>query len=226
MEPVTFTREQIERRVARVADMKPTGDLAGMMSNISPELRKVVTSQTVMGLTSPNGPGERNFWDAGAVDSGTANFGAVYVRCNEAGQGASWHVHRYSYENFVALQGRWRILWNAPEIEEHIDLDPFDMVSIPPGAIRRFEYIGEGEGLMMAFAYAGQHSLLDLTEIWLPPCEVERIEDAAVGNHAGDREYAQRMRSFSETVAAAETEEDRKFSREVVAFVNGEAVSA
>ncbi len=218
MEPLTFTREQMERRVARFAELKPVGDIAGMTGNLPPDLKAVVTSQTVYGVTSPTGAGDRNFWDAGAVSSGTNNFGAVYVKC-PPGTGASWHVHRYSYENFIAMKGKWRIFWNAPEQEEHVDLNPFDMVSVPPGAIRRFENIGEDEGLLFAFAYAEGHSLVDLKETWLPPCEVERIEAFAEGKSDAHASFAGIMRTLSDNVAASETEADRAFLKGVAALV-------
>ncbi len=220
MEPLVFSREEIERRVARYADLQPIGDIAGITGAMPADLKEEVTSQTVFGLTSPTGAGARNFWDAGAVPAGTPNFGAVYVQC-PPGKGASWHVHRYSYENFIAMKGRWRIFWNAPEIEEHVDLNPFDMVSIPPGAIRRFENIGEDEGLLFAFAYAEAHSLVDVKETWLPPCEIDRLarfSDSKQGAHDG---FVGSMRDLSETVAASETEADRTMLREVAAFVRG-----
>jgi len=160
METLKLDQDQMRPRIARFAEMKPAADVAGRMGRLPEDLRSAIMSQTVMGLTSPTGEGERNFWDSAAVPAGTPNFGAVYVRCRK-GEGASWHVHRYSYENFIAMQGTWRIFWNAPEDEQHVDLAPFDMASIPPGAIRRFEYVGEGEGVLLAFAYAHEHSLID-----------------------------------------------------------------
>lgn len=218
MEPLTFTKEQMERRVARFADLKPVGDIAGMTGSLPPDLKAVVTSQTVYGLTSPTGAGERNFWDAGAVPAGTPNFGAVYVQC-APGTGASWHVHRYSYENFIAMRGTWRIFWNGPGEEEHVDLGPADMASVPPGAIRRFENVGDEDGLLLAFAYSSGASLVDVRETWLPPCEVERIEAYAAGKSEAHDAFAKKMRDLSELVAGSETDEDRAFLKEVAELV-------
>jgi quercetin dioxygenase-like cupin family protein len=222
MNPLVFTKEAIRPRVARFAELKPIGDIAGITGKMPPDLKKFVTSQTVYGLTSPTGSGERNFWDAGAVPAGTPNFGAVYVRA-EPGTGASWHVHRYSFENFIALQGKWRIFWNGPGEEEHVDLEPFDMASIPPGAIRRFENVGEDQGLLLAFAYSAEHSLADIKETWLPPCEIERIERFAAGKGEAHQKYLSQMRALSETVAAGETDADQKFTQRVADFVNAGA---
>lgn len=218
METLKLSQEQMQPRIARFAELKPAADVAGRMGRLPADLKSVIMSQTVYGLTSPTGEGERNFWDSAAVPAGTPNFGAVYVRAKH-GDGASWHVHRYSYENFIAMQGTWRIFWNAPEEEEHVDLAPFDMVSIPPGAIRRFEYVGEGEGLLLAFAYAGEHSLVDSREIWTPPCEIDRIAAAVEGKGEFYDGYVRESRGRAAEVEAMVTDDDRAFSRKVAEFV-------
>jgi mannose-6-phosphate isomerase-like protein (cupin superfamily) len=211
----------MKSRIARFAELKPATDVAGRMGRLPQDLRAAMMSQTVVGLTSPTGEGERNFWDSAAVPSGTPNFGAVYVRARR-GAGAGWHVHRYSYENFVAMQGTWRIFWNAPEDEEHVDLEPFDMVSIPPGAIRRFEYIGEGEGLLMAFAYAAEHSLMDAREIWTPPCAIDKIAAAVEGKGQFYDDYIQERRANAAATEALLTEADHAFARKVAEFVGAD----
>ena len=218
METLKLSQEQMKRRIARFGQLESAVDAGGGMQALPDDLKTVVMSQTVYGLTSPTGGGERNFWDSAAVPAGTPNFGAVFVRA-KPGEGAGWHVHRYSYENFIALRGSFRIFWNAPEDEEHVDLEPFDMISIPPGAIRRFEYRGEGEGLLLAFAYAGEHSIVDSREIWLPPCEIERIEAATAGKGGVYEEVAAGFRQGSAETEAAVTESDRAFTRRVADFV-------
>jgi mannose-6-phosphate isomerase-like protein (cupin superfamily) len=218
METLTLSRDQMQPRIARFRELKPAVAVAGRTGRLPEDLRAALMSQTVYGLTSPSGEGERNFWDSAAVPAGTPNFGAVYVRAR-TGAGAGWHVHRYSYENFVAMQGTWRIFWNGPENEEHVDLEPFDMVSIPPGAIRRFEYVGEGEGVLMAFAYAAEHSLMDSKEIWTPPCEIDRIAAEVEGKGDFYDDYIRQTRARSADASAATTEADRAFSRQVAEFV-------
>ena len=221
MEILSFDQAEIQPRVVRFADLTATEDFVGSTGDISPETRKAAFSQSVYGLTSPTGPAVRNFWEAGAVPAGADNFGAVYVTAGP-GEGASWHVHRYSWENFIPLKGTWRIFWNGP-VEEHVDLGPHDMVSIPPGAIRRFEHIGEGQGLMLAFAYAGTGSLLSELETALPPCEIERLEKLGAQGTAEQQDYAARMRAVLAATDAIETEADREYLRSVKAWVEEQA---
>lgn len=225
MKTLVLDQTQMQRRVARFKDLKPLGDLAGKTGAMPQDLKELAAPQTVYGLTSPTGSNDRNFWDSGAVPAGTPNFGAVYVTA-PPGAGAGAHIHRYSYENFIALKGSWRIAWNTPDQEEHVDLEPFDMVSVPPGAVRRFENIGDSEGLLLAFAYADQHSLTDSREAIMAPCEIDRLEKAFAGAGPEYGTHFDRMRQTAQAVAAGETEEDRRFAREVAEFVSVEAPQA
>ena len=48
-------------------------------------------------------------------------------------------------ETFIAMTGKWRASWEDEQGNvEHIDLDPLDVISFPPGAIRRFENVTDG----------------------------------------------------------------------------------
>jgi quercetin dioxygenase-like cupin family protein len=225
MQVLLLDQKQMQQRVARFKDLKPMGDLVQSMSGVPEDLRQATSSQTVYGLTSPTDTDENNFWDQGAVSAGTPNFGAVYVTA-KPGQGVGFHIHRYSYENFIALKGTWRISWNTPDRQEHLDLEPFDMVSIPPGAVRRFECVGDTEGLLLAFAYAAEHSLTNSREAIMAPSEVERLEKAFGHKGPEYRAHLDRMRQTAETISADETEEDRKFAREIAEFVSAEIVDS
>ena len=49
-------------------------------------------------------------------------------------------------ETFIAMTGRWRASWEGQNGGvEHVDLDPLDVVSFPPGLIRRFENVTAGD---------------------------------------------------------------------------------
>ena len=48
-----------------------------------------------------------------------------------AQQGPGNHVHQFTYENFMPLSGRWRIFWGGDKDEQHVDLEQWDMVSVP-----------------------------------------------------------------------------------------------
>ena len=48
-------------------------------------------------------------------------------------------------ETFICMTGKWRASWETKNDKvEHIDLNPLDVISFPPGAIRRFENVTDG----------------------------------------------------------------------------------
>jgi quercetin dioxygenase-like cupin family protein len=215
----------MQKRIARFKDLKPLADLSPNTGTMPEDLKRAAASQTVYGLTSPTGSNDRNFWDSGAVPAGTPNFGAVYVTA-KPGEGVGGHVHRYSYENFIVLKGTWRIFWHSKEKEEYTELEPFDMISVPPGAMRRFECAGDTEGLLLAFAYSAEHSLTNSREATLAPPEIDRLEKMFGGQGPAYDAHFARMRQVADAVAAEETDDDRRFAREVAELVSGEVVTA
>jgi len=81
------------------------------------------------------------------IDEG---FQMSYVTA-EPGNGPMLHNHD-SNETFVAIKGRWRVIWGVNE-EHSIDLDPLDVCSMPAFVPRRFiniEAAANGEtGLLL-----------------------------------------------------------------------------
>src|ERR1700752_4809071 len=83
-------------------------------------------------------------FDGGLPDSKISEgFNLGYCRA-KPGCGPMMHNHDTN-ETFIPMTGRWRASWENENGEvEHVDLDPLDVVSFPPGMIRRFENITEG----------------------------------------------------------------------------------
>ena len=48
-------------------------------------------------------------------------------------------------ETFMPITGRWRCAWNEGPEYEFVDVGPCDVVSFPPGLVRRFMNVTEGE---------------------------------------------------------------------------------
>ncbi|MBN8509879.1 MAG: hypothetical protein J0L57_14875 [Burkholderiales bacterium] len=79
------------------------------------------------------------------------------------------HAHPYN-EVFMPLNARFRLFW-GDDLAESIDLDPFDLVSVPAGVFRTFENLDAHEGLMVAiFDHGGDPH----TGIVVPPDVYER----------------------------------------------------
>jgi quercetin dioxygenase-like cupin family protein len=75
------------------------------------------------------------------------DFNVTYVGA-DPGKGAALHAHP-TVEVFIAMSGRWAIFW-GDEGEQEIVLEPWDVVSVPPGVMRGFRNIGDGHAFLMA----------------------------------------------------------------------------
>lgn len=65
-------------------------------------------------------------------------FNLGYCRC-KPGNGPLMHNHDTN-ETFIPMSGRWRCSWNEGDTQS-VDVGPWDVVSFPPGVVRRFENI-------------------------------------------------------------------------------------
>ena len=74
---------------------------------------------------------------------------AAIVKCSQ-GQGPYLHAHYNTLENFVALDGSFRITWGDMGENETI-IDPLDMVSVPRGVVRAFANATDKPAHIMAF---------------------------------------------------------------------------
>jgi oxalate decarboxylase/phosphoglucose isomerase-like protein (cupin superfamily) len=60
------------------------------------------------------------------------------------GHGPEMHNHDTN-ETFIAMTGTWRASWEDKDGNvDFVDLGPLDVVSFPPGMIRRFENVSKG----------------------------------------------------------------------------------
>jgi len=91
---------------------------------------------------------------AGVVESGSvrpaieadAEFTLSYTRV-PPGNGNSSHDHK-TVEVFIPLTSRWRISWDEAG-DAAVELEPYDVISIPPGVHRHYTNIGNVEGLLL-----------------------------------------------------------------------------
>ncbi len=75
------------------------------------------------------------------------DFNVTYVGA-EPGKGAALHSHT-TVEVFIAMSGRWAVYW-GDDGETEIELDAWDVVSVPVGVMRGFRNIGDGHAYLMA----------------------------------------------------------------------------
>ena len=146
MIPRTYpTRADMLTRVARFKDLK--GFDGGLPDSDMPQSLRVLYN--VIGFQPPAS-------ETGALSSPVgakaARMSAIKITegfnlgyCEALpGKGPMMHNHDTN-ETFIAMTGRWRASWeDAQGRVESIDLDPLDVISFPPGAVRRFENVTDG----------------------------------------------------------------------------------
>jgi mannose-6-phosphate isomerase-like protein (cupin superfamily) len=134
-----IARADMLKRVARFAELK--GSDGGLPDSKAPECER--TLYNVIGFQPPEGEGEgmqspvgENAARMSAIPI-SEGFNLGYCRA-KPGKGPLMHNHDTN-ETFIPMTGTWRCSWENEKGEvEHVDLKPLDVVSFPPGAIRRF----------------------------------------------------------------------------------------
>ena len=143
---ITLSRPEMMKRVARFKDLK--GFDGGLPDSKMPGCER--TLYNVIGFQPPKGA-------SGAVTSPVGDdaarlaaikisegFNLGYCRA-KPGNGPMMHNHDTN-ETFIPMTGTWRASWENEKGEvEHVDLGPLDVVSFPPGMIRRFENVTKGD---------------------------------------------------------------------------------
>ncbi len=139
------TRKDMMKRVARFSKLK--GFDGGLPDSNFPGAERILYN--VIGFQPPEGEG-------GGIQSPvgpqSARHAAIKIRegfnlgfCRALpGKGPMMHNHDTN-ETFIGMTGKWRASWTTKSGKvEHVDLNPLDTISFPPGCIRRFMNITKG----------------------------------------------------------------------------------
>ncbi|MBO6783672.1 MAG: cupin domain-containing protein, partial [Alphaproteobacteria bacterium] len=107
---------------------------------------------------------------------------AAIVKCSP-GQGPYLHAHYNTLENFICLDGRFRITWGDSG-EHEAFLDPLDTVSVPRGVVRAFENASDGPAHILAFIRGDKPE--DFGDVAMTPAAAEDL-DATFGDGTADK---------------------------------------
>ena len=142
---VYLSREEMLKRVARFKDLK--GFDGGLPDSYMPASMRILYN--VIGFQPP--PSEQGALTS-PVGAKAARMSSIKITegfnlgyCEALpGKGPMMHNHDTN-ETFVCMTGRWRASWeNADGSVDGVELDPLDVISFPPGMIRRFENVTDG----------------------------------------------------------------------------------
>ena len=165
-----WTRDEMMERVALFKDL--IGNKGGLPDSHLPEAEKEIFN--VIGFQPPPGEGEGGGMVNSPVGADAARNSAIrisegfnmgFARC-KPGCGPLMHNHDTN-ETFMPVSGKWRCAWNEGDDYEYIDAGPCDVISFPPGVMRRFECIEPAEGeetALIMFVVAGNAPANEFSE--------------------------------------------------------------
>jgi mannose-6-phosphate isomerase-like protein (cupin superfamily) len=177
----TWSRDEMMARVARFKKLK--GSDGGLPDSPLPECRR--TLYAVIGFQPPVSGSEAVTSPVGANASQmpaisiAEGFNLGYCKA-KPGKGPLMHNHDTN-ETFIAMTGRWRCEWNEGDAKQHVDLDPYDVISFPVGVARRFMNVTyeepDKEHLLM-FIIGGNQPQAEFTPAAMQRCEAYARERA------------------------------------------------
>ena len=140
-----ISREKMLKRVARFKKLKGTD--GGLPDSKMPGCER--TLYNVIGFQPPQVERGGKQSPVGVEAARMAaikiseGFNLAYCRA-KPGKGPMLHNHDTN-ETFIAMTGRWRASWIDDKGKiDHVDLKPLDLISFPPGVIRRFQNVTRG----------------------------------------------------------------------------------
>jgi len=165
MKTIHFTPDQMENRIARFARLKPQkGEYE--KRGIPIAAFEMLAAKTIYMLMSP--PGDKGMNAASPV-TGEPGLSVAIVKC-PPGNGPMLHAHMHTHETFMALTGRWEVLW-GDNAENNTMLEPYDLIAVPPGTGRQFINRAEEDALLLVLVQ-GKEALND---IYYAPAVGEKI---------------------------------------------------
>src|SRR5436309_4518188 len=185
-----LSRDQMMKRVARFNKLK--GSDGGLPDSPLPECRRKLYA--VIGFQPPMSNSAATTSPVGADASSmpaisiAEGFNLGYCKA-KPGKGPLMHNHDTN-ETFIPMTGRWRCEWNEGDAMQHVDLDPYDVISFPPGVPRRFMNVTfdePGKEHLLMFVIGGNQPQAEFT-----PAAMRRCEDYAAGRQASARAPARR----------------------------------
>jgi mannose-6-phosphate isomerase-like protein (cupin superfamily) len=194
----TWSRDAMMKRVARFKKLK--GSDGGLPDSPLPECRRklyaVIGFQPPMdrasgAATSPVGD-DASSMPAIAIAEG---FNLGYCKA-KPGKGPLMHNHDTN-ETFIPMSGRWRCEWNEGAAMQSVDLDPYDVISFPPGVARRFmnvTYDEPGKEHLLMFVIGGNQPQAEFTPAAMRRCEQYSAQKPAAAPRPTSRAQPARSR--------------------------------
>lgn len=175
MEIIEPTVEEMQARVARYKDLKASKQ--AFVDTRIPQYERDIYNVIGRGVT------EDASLSASITDA--RYFSITYVGA-DPGKGAALHAHE-TIEVFIPLTGRWAAYWGETGDKE-IEIEPFDVISFPPGVYRGFRNVGESHAMLMAIIGSKETTQDGGRVAWAPEILEASHKTGLQVNAAGDLE--------------------------------------
>lgn len=176
MKTIEISREVMEKRIARFSDLKPLP--IQQDESVPAEAKELVYAKKLMSVIGLETETDTPI-NAAAPIIGAAGMTMTHAIC-PPGQGPSLHAHQQTYETFTVLKGRFEFSWNDDGSEKTV-LEPFDTISVPPKVNRRFQNVGDEEGILQVVITGGVH---DMSDIDIAPAVAAKLDEMGSGVRA------------------------------------------
>ena len=180
MEHPKQTQESMAARVMRFDELKRKGIPIMFIDSMLP--RHMRMNYAVIGDTASENP---DFSIQRAItEPHRYQIGMVWA---PPGCGPAWHTHDY-VESFFMLTGPWTFYWGNEDDPDRVEgefvLKAWDMISLPPGMYRSFEYTGDEIGWIYAVLEA--HEVFEGKDpYWSPQIEAEAAANGYMADERG-----------------------------------------
>ena len=154
------TQEEMKKRIARFKELKPRSANLQAKTGIPMEVIRMLNPKANYVLMAPDDlPGVLSVNPE--VNGGHEGILRVGMALCAPGDGPGLHVHWKTHETFMALSGKWRIDW-GDEGEEHVILEPFDMMAVPPKVTRKFTNISDQDAHLLVLIQGKKEDFNDV----------------------------------------------------------------
>jgi uncharacterized RmlC-like cupin family protein len=142
------TQDEMKKRIARFKDLVSTKARHAEDKGIPVEVLEMITAKSTFNIMSPRNLGGQLSPDPPVVGGDAGVFRLGIVTC-PPGNGPGLHVHWKTHETFMALTGKWEVLW-GDKGEEKTVIEPFDLIAVPPGVTRTFVNVSDKDAHLLA----------------------------------------------------------------------------
>lgn len=138
------TPEEMSKRIVRHNTISPKKARFETNSGIPAKAMEAIAANSIYLYMAPEGTGGSN---QNPGIEGLPGLTVNVCRC-PPGDGPALHSHARTVETFMTLKGSFDIMW-GDDGQHCIELNEFDMISLPPGVMRAFRNTGKDEALLL-----------------------------------------------------------------------------